>query len=96
MGDQNNYLIILIGNKLDLAEENPEKREVTTEEAENKSKENGIVWGGECSAKNFTEEQFKEIFQKYSELIFHKVGYVSNKGQVVSGGGGKIKKKSKC
>ena len=97
LGDQNNYLIILIGNKLDLAQENADKREVTTEEAENKSKENGIVWGGECSAKNFTEEQFKEIFQKYSELIFHKVGIVSNKGQIVSNNsGGKGKKKSKC
>ena len=97
LGGQNNYLIILIGNKLDLAEENPDKREVTNEEAENKCKENGIVWGGECSAKNFTEEQFQEIFQKYSEQIFHKVGYVSNKGQVVSSNnGGKVKKKSKC
>ena len=83
LGSENSYLIFLIGNKLDLVEENPDKREVTTEEGENKCKENGIIWGGECSAKSYTEEKFKEMFQKFSELIFKKVGYVSNKGEVV-------------
>ena len=97
LGSENSYLIFLIGNKLDLVEENPDKREVTTEEGENKCKENGIIWGGECSAKSYTEEKFKEMFQKYSELIFQKVGYVSNKGEVVKNNNGeKIKKKSKC
>ena len=83
LGSDNNYLIFLIGNKLDLVEENPDKREVTKEEGEKKCQENGIIWGGECSAKSYTEEKFKEMFQKYSELIFRKVGYVSNKGEVV-------------
>ena len=97
LGSENSYLIFLIGNKLDLVEENPDKREVTTEEGENKCKENGIIWGGECSAKSYTEEKFKEMFQKYSELIFQKVGYVSNKGEVVKNNNGeKTKKKSKC
>ena len=95
LGNENNYLIFLIGNKLDLAEENPDKREVTVEEGESKCKENGIIWGGECSAKNYTEEKFKQIFQNYSELIFQKVGYVSNKGEVVKNNNDeKIKKKS--
>ena len=68
---------------MDLVEENPEKREITTEEGENKCKESGLIWGGECSAKSYTEDQFKEMFQKFSELIFKKVGYVSNNGEVV-------------
>ena len=60
LGNENNYLIFLIGNKLDLAEENPDKREVTVEEGESKCKENGIIWGGECSAKSYTEEKLPE------------------------------------
>ena len=96
LGNEYKYLIFLMGNKLDIVEEHPEKRETTIEEAENKCKENGIIWGGECSAKKFDEDQFKEMFQKFSELIFQKVGYVSKKGEVVQNNNDKIKKKSKC
>ena len=59
LGEDEKYLIVVLGNKLDLANENPESRTVTTEEAENLCKERGIYWGGECSAKDFTEEQLK-------------------------------------
>ena len=97
LGIDNNYLIFLIGNKLDLAEEKPENRQVTLEEAENKCKENGIVWGGECSAKNFSEEEFKDMIKKFSEQIFQKVGYISNKGEIVNNSSfDKGKKKSRC
>ncbi len=34
----------------------------------------GIFWGGECSAKDFTEEELKEIFTKYTQEIYKKVG----------------------
>ncbi len=97
LGIDNNYLIFLIGNKLDLAEEKTENRQVTLEEAENKCKENGIVWGGECSAKNFSEEEFKDMIKKFSEQIFQKVGYISNKGEIVNNSSfDKGKKKSRC
>ena len=95
----NNYLMILIGNKLDLVEEEPDKREVTTEEGENKCKQKEVLWGGECSAKNFSEEKLREMFQKYSEEIFKKVGFISNKATIVSNvskSNEKNKKKSKC
>ena len=87
-------MIVLLGNKLDIAQASPESREVTTEEGENKSKENGIFWGGECSAKDFTEEQLKELFTKFTQEIYKKVGYHSVKGQVVSNK--PAKKKFKC
>ena len=90
-------MIILVGNKQDLVEEKPENREVTLEEAQNKYKENGIVWGGECSAKNFSEEEFKDMIKKFSEQIFQKVGYISNKGEIVNNSSfDKGKKKSRC
>ena len=74
------YLIVLLGNKLDLAQAKPESREVTSEEAENYCKEKNIYWGGECSAKDFTEDQLKEIFTKYTYEIYKKVGANKSRG----------------
>ena len=61
-----------------------ELRQVTLEEAEKKCEEKNIYWGGECSAKNFTEDQLKELFTKFTEEIYKKVGYRSVKGQFLS------------
>jgi small GTP-binding protein len=83
LGEDEKYLIVVLGNKLDLANENPESRTVTTEEAENLCKERGIYWGGECSAKDFTEEQLKDIFTKYTQEIYKKVGVIIVKSQLV-------------
>ena len=96
LGNENKYKIFLIGNKLDLVENNLGEREIETDEALNKCKENGIEWGGECSAKGFSEEQFKAIFKKFSEEIFKKVGFSINIGQIVNNNPFKKKKKSFC
>ena len=65
------YTIILLGNKLDLADGENGKREVKEEDAENFCDENSINWGGECSCKDFSQEQLKELllnsFKKYVE-----------------------------
>ena len=79
LGEDEKYLIVLIGNKLDLADQ----RVVTTEEAENLCKEKKIFWGGECSAKDFTEEQLKEIFTGYTQEIYKIVGVKNSKSQIV-------------
>ena len=47
LGDNNDYLIVLLGNKVDLVNANPDSRDVTIEEAQNLSKEKNIYWGGE-------------------------------------------------
>ena len=94
LGEEEKYVIVLLGNKLDLANENPENRGVTTEEAENLCKDKQIFWGGECSAKDFTEEQLKEIFTKYTQEIYKKVGVNIVKAQVV--GKNDKPKKSRC
>ena len=83
LDEEEKYVIVLLGNKLDLANENPENRGVTTEEAENLCKDKQIFWGGECSAKDFTEDQLKEIFTKYTQEIYKKVGVNIVKAQVV-------------
>ena len=83
LGEVNNYLIVLLGNKVDLVNSNPDSREVTLEEAENICKDRNIYWGGECSAKDFTEEQLREIFTKFTEEIYKKVGNNIAKGSII-------------
>ena len=48
------YTIILLGNKLDLADGENGKREVKEEDAENFFDENSINWGVECSCNDFS------------------------------------------
>ena len=79
LGDNNDYLIILIGNKLDLVTENPDMRQVEESEAKEFCENKKLLWGGECSAKDFTDEKLNEIFKKYVEEIHKKVGDVFKK-----------------
>ena len=96
-----NYLIVLIGNKLDLVKDDDnlndeeKKRKVTTEEGEKKCKDSGIQWGGECSAMEFTLEQMKDLFGKFVIQIFSKVG-VKETQQHVEKIQTHKKKKRKC
>ena len=55
------YIVMLLGNKLDLANENANNRLILAEEAERVCSEKGIYWGGECSAKESSTELFIEI-----------------------------------
>ena len=92
LGDENNYLMVLLGNKVDLANANPSSREITAEEAESFCKEKDLFWGGECSAKDFTEEQLKEIFTKYTLEIYKKIGTTESRGSSFVKNEPKIKK----
>ena len=95
LGESNEYLVVLIGNKLDIAEDSPNARQVTLEEAKKKCEDEKIFFGGECSAKNFTEEQLKDLFTVFTQEIYKKVGEcVSRSGsQVVEK---KKSEKKKC
>ena len=67
------YIIMLLGNKLDIAEENEEQRKVHYDDAEKLCKDQGIYWGGECSAKTFDDASLKEIFEKFMKEIYIKL-----------------------
>ena len=67
------YMVMLLGNKLDIAEENKEKRKVLMEEAEKLCKDQKIYWGGECSAKTFNIDTIREIFEKFIIKIYSKL-----------------------
>ncbi len=64
---------MLLGNKLDFVEENKEKRVILAEEAEKICSEKNIYWGGEFSAKTFSESQLKEISKYSNNFIFFKI-----------------------
>ena len=68
------YIIILIGNKIDLIGVDGKEREVTEEEGENTCKEKDLIWCGECSVKNIEYDELQQRFQNYVKLIYDKVG----------------------
>ena len=70
--NENKYIVILLGNKLDLAEN--DGRKVDTQLAEEKCKQYNIIWGGECSAKDSTVEDLKEKFEMYTREIYNIIG----------------------
>ena len=77
------YLVMLLGNKLDIAEENKEKRQVLMEEAEKLCKDIGLYWGGECSAKTFDDASLKDGFGYYPYDV---EGTRTSKNQLVKNG----------
>ena len=72
--DKNKYIIVLLANKQDLIKENPEMRKVEEKEAKDKCEEFDIIWGGECSAKDFTVEELEERLKTYTKEIYKKIG----------------------
>ena len=74
LGQKENYLIILLGNKLDIVEENPDKREVEEKEAREYCASKNILWGGECSVKVFDVDKLKSLFKEFVEEMYKKLG----------------------
>ena len=58
IGNEDQYLFFLLGNKVDLDKSG--YRCIPTELGEKTSKDLNIIWGGECSAKEFTVEELKK------------------------------------
>ena len=90
------YIIFLLGNKLDLADNEETGRKVSTEEAINKCKEYNIIWGGECSAKDFTQEELNDKFKIFTKEIYKQVGSNIVRSQVVKKIGPSKKKRKSC
>ena len=96
------YLIILLGNKTDLAEndenlsEDEKKRKVTYEEGKQKSEENELFWLGEISVKDIPYEELKKKFNNMVAKTFEKVGVKLGKKNTEIKKQGKKKKKGFC
>lgn len=71
-GNENKYLIILLGNKLDLDQSG--LRKVPTELAEKKCEELNVFWGGELSVKDSSLEELTEKFKDYTKEVYKIIG----------------------
>ena len=79
--NESKYATILIGNKLDLIEEQLKERAVTEEEASEICKKYDIVWGGEKSIKSISFEELTKLFEDYVIDIYKRVGEKKNAKQ---------------
>ena len=68
------YVIILMGNKLDLVDENSNKRKVTEYEAEDICNKFDMIWGGEISIKDIKYDDLINIFSEYTGKIYEIIG----------------------
>ena len=73
-GNESKYAIILIGNKLDLVEEEKKERQVTEEEAKEACETYKMIWGGERSTKTIKLEELNQLFADYVNEVYKKVG----------------------
>jgi small GTP-binding protein len=73
--EESNYTIFLLGTKIDLVVDDEKRRQVTVEEAKEKCQEFDLEWGGECSSKDFSEDDYKKIFKEFVKKIYDKIGY---------------------
>ncbi len=71
---ESKYAIILIGNKLDLVQEDESKRKVTEEEAKAACDKYKMIWGGEHSTKTIEYNDLKKLFESYIQKIYESVG----------------------
>ena len=92
--EDSKYVIVLIGNKIDLIGVDGKERCVEEDEAKRKCEEFKLEWGGECSAKTFTDIQLKDLIKEYVKHIYKKVGPKKVTQQVVKKKNQKKKKKS--
>ena len=76
------YIIFLMGTKSDIANEFPEKREVEEDDAIEFCNKQGLIWKGECSSKNFSDENYKKIFSEFAKELYEK--FKSNKSERVT------------
>ena len=88
------YIIVLMGNKIDLIGVEGRTRAVEENEAITKCQDSKLNWGGECSAKTFSDIELKNLIKGYIIKIYEKVGS-KNIGHQVSKTLSKNKKKTK-
>ena len=81
--NNDDYIIMLLGNKLDKVEEDINTREVSKEEVQKLCSEKGLYFGGEISAKNSTPEEIKGILENLIKQIISKFGIKKYRKQVV-------------
>ena len=90
------YVVILIGNKLDLIEEGIEERQVNEDEAKKICEEYDMIWGGERSIKSIEYVQLIALCEEYVKEIYKVVGENSDSKQILKKGTKHKKPKKGC
>ena len=88
------YVIILIGNKLDLVINDKNKREVFEKEAIDICQKHKINWGGEKSIKSLTFDELNKLFARYVKDVYKEIGEKKKKQKTKKMG--KYEKKQIC
>ena len=83
-------LVMLLDNKSDL------ERKVDERQRREFVKTYNLYWGGECSAKSFTQKKFQRIFKDFIMHVYSKIGQNQKKEQKLEDKSIKATKSSKC
>ena len=89
------YLIFLIGTKYDIVKDNEDLRQVTVNEASDFCDENNLLWYGEYSSKDTSQETFNNLFAEFGKKLYEKIGFNRIVGDNVSVLSSKKTKKKK-
>ena len=97
LGENNNlqYVVILLGNKIDLIDKKGNK-EVSEEEAIEKCQESNFIWGGEISAKTFSKEELINKINIFIKELYKRLGPKKTGKQISKKLDEKKKKKKSC
>ena len=89
------YIITLLGNKLELVENNEKVRQIEEEEARKLCEDKGINWGGELSFIKLSSEELKEVLINSWKIFVKKFGTKSEITSITTLQGLKYVKKKK-
>ena len=95
IGNKKDYLLILLGDELELIKENEDKREIIEEEALSFCEKYDIFWGGEIDYLMNSNEEIQNKFKSIVEEIYKNVGNI-NKIKINKNNNTKNKKKKNC
>ena len=73
--ENNKYLVFLMGTKFDIVKNDESKRQVKEEEALDFCDQNDLLWYGEYSSKDTSQETFQKLLAEFAKKLYIKVGY---------------------
>ena len=73
--ENNKYLVFLMGTKFDIVKNDESKRKVKEEEALDFCDQNDLLWYGEYSSKDTSQETFQTLLAEFAKKLYNKVGF---------------------
>ena len=73
--EDNKYLVFLMGTKFDIAKNDESKRQVKEEEALEFCDNNDLLWYGEYSSKDTSQDTFQKLLAEFAKKLYIKVGF---------------------